>query len=400
LSPFDDCTNECITAIEEVTGTIRDTAFLGNLSNVIDAIFENAPNTKLFMTGYPHFFNDQTDQCNTVTFKAWCSNPSKDSLVLPLTKDRRNAINGLTTLVNQQIQSAASKSPFNSKIEFVDISPFFEGHRFCEEGINEPSLNNPDIWFFPLHFWTGSTTGTNLFDPSFVKSGDCEALYEQSADWGVYIACETANAVLAGSSINLNSQINNVPRNDSVQVSGSGGTPDYFARTFHPTTDGHGAIKDAVISAYNAAIAGPGSSTPSTTGNGTTIAYATGTCSFHLVESQTCDDNSKNLYATIKLLDNNKKVIGTTANINDGKGPSINNVDPFSFDSALPYTIVVTGEHRGDYLQFAYGGVSWKSTTSKGEAGCSQGGWNPRSNQCELATGPVQTRAMDCSFPC
>ena len=40
--------------------------------------------------------------------------------------------------------------------------------------------------------------------------------------------------------------------------------------------------------------------------------YATGICSFHLQEWQDCADDSKNLFAIVNMLDNNKNSIGDT----------------------------------------------------------------------------------------
>ena len=132
-------------------------------------------------------------------------------------------------------------------------------------------------------------------------------------------------------------------------------------------------------------------------------AYATGTCSFHLTETQDCTSDATNLYAIVKLYDNNKSVIGQTptdsANAN---GEPINTSDPYNFDSKLPDVIVITGEHKKDYVQFNYGGLSWTSRTTTGLATCSNGGWDPRDGpSCGLPFGDQNAvNNMDCSFPC
>jgi hypothetical protein len=385
----DDCTNDCNSAINTVSQNIQKTVFQNSLVSAFESIFENAPNTKLFVTGYPQFFNDQTTQCNGITFMGSCS---AKHLVLPLTQARRTVINGLTLLLNQVLQTAISSSAHSSQIAYVDTDPFFEGHRFCEEGVDEPSYNNPDIWFFPWQYWTGSITETNLLSANDVQTGDCDALYNESADWDTYIACEIGNAILGGATFNLNNQTNNVPGEGAVNITGSL-LPASISRVFHPSINGHQAYANAIESAYNNAAAGR-DGTPQAVPMPAPLAYQPGTCSFHLTEFQTCGNVSDNLYASIKLLDNGKNVIGTTALVNNDMGPSINDADPFSMDRLLPYPLVVTGEHEGDYIQFSYDGLAWKSTDSNGAGNCKQGGWDSSYSSCE------QFREMDCSFPC
>lgn len=108
--------------------------------------------------------------------------------------------------------------------------------------------------------------------------------------------------------------------------------------------------------------------------------YASGTCSFHLNETQDCDiDYSKNLYGNVVMMDNNKNIIGKT--VNDIKHPigyHMDNDNPYSFTSVLPHPLVITGEHENDYVQFTYGNLSWQSKTPNGGGTCTVGGWDPR----------------------
>lgn len=105
-----------------------------------------------------------------------------------------------------------------------------------------------------------------------------------------------------------------------------------------------------------------------------TPAYAPGTCSFHLTEMQTCTSDDKNLFAIIKLVDNNKADSGhTTVSDIFPVGESINVANPYQFPSKLPNTLTITGEHQKDYEQFAYGSLQWTSRDTKGPATCSNG---------------------------
>ena len=109
-------------------------------------------------------------------------------------------------------------------------------------------------------------------------------------------------------------------------------------------------------------------------------AYATGTCSFHLTETQNCDTNyGNNLYGKITMKDNNKAIIGQTDNDDDHPiGYAMDDGNPYSFESKLPHPLVITGEHKSDYVQFTYGDLSWQSKTPNGGGSCTVGGWDPR----------------------
>jgi len=106
-----------------------------------------------------------------------------------------------------------------------------------------------------------------------------------------------------------------------------------------------------------------------------TPAYAPGTCSFHLTEMQTCTSDDNNLFAIIKLVDdNNKADIGhKTVSDTFPVGESIIVSNPYQFPSKLPNTLTITREHQKDYVQFAYGSLQWTSRDTKGPATCSNG---------------------------
>ena len=132
----------------------------------------------------------------------------------------------------------------------------------------------------------------------------------------------------------------------------------------------------------NAASNANPSSTPSAAASPTPPPppYATGTCSFHLTETQNCDaDYGNNLYGNVKMVDNNKVTIGQTVNDNDHPiGYPMDAGKSYSFDSKLPHPLVITGEHENDYVQFTYGGLSWQSKTPNDGGICTVGGWDPR----------------------
>lgn len=196
---------------------------------------------------------------------------------------------------------------------------------------------------------------------------------------------------------------------DADFYAGSGYTPDGGNQPAGPTgpsTDTE-YIPGSAPMTSTVAAAPPASSTPPAAPPAAppAPAYAPGTCSFHLTETETCDTDDKNLFATIILLDNNKTNIGGVASTSvNPYGVAINDANKFLLLSNLPLPIAITAEHEGDYIQFTYGGTSWTSQTAGPAAGCSNGGWDPRDGPtCGGQWGSednVATNQMDCSFSC
>lgn len=144
-----------------------------------------------------------------------------------------------------------------ASLTFVDPNPFFEGHRFCEKGVSEPSYRNDKIYFYPFEYWTGGTLNIDA-----KAASDCQAILDNGGDQGDYFACEMANEVKAGNAMDISNQTNNVQ--GEVTITSSDSLPDYLARIFHPTINGMTGYRDAIVSAYNAyeAAAGPTPSAP------------------------------------------------------------------------------------------------------------------------------------------
>lgn len=79
------------------------------------------------------------------------------------------------------------------------------------------------------------------------------------------------------------------------------------------------------------------------------------------------------------MVDNDGNDIGNTQ-VNpdkDALGEPINDSDPYSFTSRLPYPLFIVGEHSKDYVQFYYRTLQWTSTITSGSAYCRIGGWVP-----------------------
>lgn len=244
--------------MKKLQSNIDDKEFADNYTTTIQSIFDNAPNTHLFITGYPRFWNEKTDYCDKVSFKWNCAT----NAVLPLIKERRAKMNTLTHHLNEKIKSVVAEYGKNgAQVTYVNTDPYFEGHRFCEEGVEEPSYRNPDIWFFPLEYFTGSKI-TIQFDRQTAEA-DCQAIFHGGGDAGAFFACQIAHSLADGSEIDLSVQPNNVKTEDDPPLASASDYPLFLTRTFHPTKKGHEAYREAFFSAYSTTQAGQRPNDPS-----------------------------------------------------------------------------------------------------------------------------------------
>ena len=102
---------------------------------------------RLYVIGYGQFFNDKTTACDNVTF-ARTANPKDDGKKhTMITTNLRQDFNKMSLALNDAISRAVGDYK-DKGVTFLDIDHFLEGHRFCEEGINEPDQNNEKLYFF------------------------------------------------------------------------------------------------------------------------------------------------------------------------------------------------------------------------------------------------------------
>ncbi len=207
------------------------------LDNLLSAIMSQVANSgfKLYMTGYAHFFNVETTQCNNVSFNFWEEKPENQA---NLTTELRGNLNNLVQILNGQISSAVDRANGRDPRKpcvFVDISPSFNTHRYCDIGIDEPDLNNDMRWF--QENW--------LFEQHTPYSGN--NISNQYQTWA-------AQQVQSDPSYRVSNQfVSELSIQSQIDIYGWGQWVfDALARAFHPTADGHNGIKDVILSAYTA----------------------------------------------------------------------------------------------------------------------------------------------------
>jgi len=210
--PFSTCERE----VAEARALIESRGLIHKIDAVIsESVKKKRSDALLFVTGYARFFNEQTDLCDHITF-------SRTKPLGYLTKEKRRALNQLVSMLNDVIRASADLHG----AKYVDIDGLYEGHRFCEEGVQEPDLGRDDTWFFnlPAAEFQTEAQGGSLHSAAEI-SGNSESLQQQFKV--NQLQPVTSNGREGGGTLSF---------------------PDLeTARTFHPTTFGHVAIADIIV---------------------------------------------------------------------------------------------------------------------------------------------------------
>ncbi|KAK2592196.1 hypothetical protein QQS21_010115 [Conoideocrella luteorostrata] len=107
---------------------------------------------QIYVTGYPTFFNNETEHCNNLPFfnPAW---GSLDLGIKTLSTELRTEMNkvvlGLNTVIKAAIDEYNSENKRElPKVHFADVDARFQGHRFCEPENKETDPKNLSTYFF------------------------------------------------------------------------------------------------------------------------------------------------------------------------------------------------------------------------------------------------------------
>lgn len=228
---------------------------------------------KLYVAGYPQFFNDQTSDCDMSSFHYWWGGydattdwPSYRTVFL--TTDLRAELNALVTGLNDVIQAAigdANQQYGLQAVYYANVDSGFTSNRWCESGVREPDPSQ--AWFF-LSAWPdleyGSASEENaevsaLFSHGSIQlpdSGTCASLDPQ-ADPYIRAMCVVATTIEedpTGPEAARFAKANNAIASGNVSTQEvSPYVPTRQIKTFHPRTPGMVAYRDAVLDAMVAA---------------------------------------------------------------------------------------------------------------------------------------------------
>ncbi|KAL8864430.1 MAG: hypothetical protein Q9174_007360, partial [Haloplaca sp. 1 TL-2023] len=143
---------ECADALSRSQRLVNSRKFVNDAIKVLIATLEQGTSRrgdsfKIYVTGYAQFFNEQTTQCNDVSFR-----PSFLKMMLKekqyLTLEKRRALNKIARDLNAGLREAVMRASIGAagQIFFIDYDRQFQGHRFCDRV--EPNPNDAETWFF------------------------------------------------------------------------------------------------------------------------------------------------------------------------------------------------------------------------------------------------------------
>ncbi|KAH9991515.1 hypothetical protein F4779DRAFT_623693 [Xylariaceae sp. FL0662B] len=142
-SQYPDASGQLATAAlyQDELNTVRD--LLGH-----PAVRDNG-DFRLYILGYARFFNLSANYCDGISFGALAT--------VPLVGNAPKVSNQLRTDLNDgvervnQILARVANDVGDSRVKSLDISPAFDGHRFCEDNHNyKGQWYNADVWLWNI----------------------------------------------------------------------------------------------------------------------------------------------------------------------------------------------------------------------------------------------------------
>jgi hypothetical protein len=252
----------CETALEHGLQNLESPDFEIRMLVVITEIlnkvrWEKKPDFRITVTGYARFFNDATDECDEMSLGVWWRGPK-------LKRELRTRMNAMVQAVNRKIEKTVDEinSMFlTPRVLFVDYDDEFEGHRFCEPGVEEPAYDRAETYFFLVGGLDNARNSTNIsVHTQEMRRADATALprsmahlanpdaclepAQRSGDWGELALCYMAMSRAEDPFLR--------PAHDGLFGEESMWyVPTYYGKTFHPRTLGHEVIRDQIYTTWD-----------------------------------------------------------------------------------------------------------------------------------------------------
>lgn len=132
---------------------IKDPKLVDNISNTIKGVVNKGrkgpigDKFRLYVPGFPQFFDTTTSECDTVTF-ARTANPNPDGKEhTKMTQAIRKEFNEMSVGLNKAIADAVERNK-DQNVKWVPIDDQMQGHRYCEPGVKEPDQENDKLWLW------------------------------------------------------------------------------------------------------------------------------------------------------------------------------------------------------------------------------------------------------------
>lgn len=349
----------CATALQQGQARL-DNDIPGAMDNVIAALLKAAPNLdKLIVVGYGAPFNQDTTGCNTKFWNFWYFDTAPNDLLF-LTTERRRSLNDIISNLNSVLSAAVDRANSGAgagKVAFADWNPKYNGHRFCEVGVDEPAMNRDNTWFYNVPTVDdGDLVAVAADQVSSPDPSTCKATAEASGSWTDLINCGIARVHAAHPDLIF-------PQSGLFGLFGPNN-----GRIGHPKPQGHLAIADAIFEA--AGRTGPGG-------------FKAGWCGFHVTQYQKDNpsDPNSHYHLDVSVKDASGAVVGTVGYQDAPSGQSVH------CSSRLPNPVVVTAQNVDtDALLFEYGGQHFGS--------------NDQAHYCNFGAYDSGKREGDCGFSC
>ncbi|KAF2832441.1 hypothetical protein CC86DRAFT_401206 [Ophiobolus disseminans] len=281
---------DCDVALSKANEMIQGRDLRNDVASALQQIMEKSGRTgfKIYVTGYPAFFNVDTLYCDYTTFYYW--EPGHHFFHHPgdwayLLQERRRKLNNVVMALNRmllEVVDGVNRNGWTQRAIFVDPNPQYNGHRFCEKDagrdVREPDEKREDTWLFLSGWPDNSLPGTasaaraieqerkaismgpnktagNLDGYGLV--GAC--MDSETHDWAQLIACDVAVATIVTSSNNsapnlaksiYRKDLAAIAKGDFEAVQVPWYVPTRSAKTFHPKTLGQLAYKTAIMNVW------------------------------------------------------------------------------------------------------------------------------------------------------
>jgi GDSL-like lipase/acylhydrolase family protein len=144
--------SDCAISLREGHAKMHSPAFQHSYLDAIEWILEmprakRNPNFKLYVVNYPTLFNAETTPCDDMKMM-----PLSIGRRQRLTRELRRELNRIIDDGNNMVRGLLAKQKYPN-VEYVDVGPLFDGHRYCEEGAMDYDEMADKAWFYEASFW-------------------------------------------------------------------------------------------------------------------------------------------------------------------------------------------------------------------------------------------------------
>ena len=164
---------DCDKYVQKAYNALQGRDLYDNIQEAMKQIIDKSgqPTFMIYFSGYPSFFNTDTDWCDDTSFRLWYPHHRDTPLEWGepwLSKALRVRLNNLVRDLNtflSQIVDSVNSYYRTQRVKFIDPNPAFNGYRWCEQeggqDVHEPKMDRMETWFF-LSAWPDNNLPENM----------------------------------------------------------------------------------------------------------------------------------------------------------------------------------------------------------------------------------------------